>query len=256
VIHVELIGCTGAGKSTLLTQMLRACHDRGIEAWAGDDFVLSRVGAHRLTSRVARTLLVDSLSLLACLRSGHRNRHICLFAMRVVWRVPAPRLQKLNLARNVMKKIGVYEIIRARKSRPGVVIVDEGTLHAAHNLFVHLSVPPNRDHVATFADAVPLPDVAVHVAQRPSVLIERTLARGHSRIPARNRVDVECFVLRALVTFETLGQHPAVESRLVRVNPGARTVAAPSGSADPRLAAVANLVRQGLATNAAMGVRA
>jgi hypothetical protein len=256
VIHVELIGCTGAGKSTLLTQMLRACRERSIEAWPGDDFVLSQVGADRLTSRIARTLLVDLLSLLACLRGGHRNRRVWVFAMRVVWRVPAPRLQKLNLARNVLKKIGVYEIIRARKSGPGIVIVDEGTLHAAHNLFVHLSVPPNRDDVAAFADAVPLPDVAIQVAQRPSVLIERTLARGHSRIPARSRTDVERFVLRALVTFETLGQQPAVESRLVRVNPGARTVAAPSGSADPRLAAVANLVRQGLATDAAVRVRA
>jgi hypothetical protein len=254
VIHVELIGCTGAGKSTLLTQMLRACRDKSIEAWPGDDFVLSQVGAHRLTSRVARTLLVDLLSLLACLRSGRRNRRVCLFAMRVVWRVPAPRLQKLNLTRNVLKKIGIYEIIRAGKHRPGIVIVDEGTLHAAHNLFVHLSVPPNGDEVAEFADAVPLPDVAVHVAQRPSVLIERTLARGHSRIPARDRADVERFVLRALVTFDTLGRQPAVETRLVRVDPQARAVAAPSGSLDPGLAAVADLVRHGLAPSAAMEV--
>jgi len=49
-------------------------------------------------------------------------------------------------------------------------------------------------------------------------LIERTLARGHKRIPDRSHVNVELFVKRAVETFEMLRQETTIRDRLLIVD--------------------------------------
>lgn len=215
---IELIGCTSAGKSTLARDILRACRERDIELLMGDDFVLKQVRLDWVKGSLARTLLMDLLLSFVCLVTWQNNLEFCAFAGQIILRLPIGRLEKLNMARNVLKKIGVYEIIRRRGSDQQVVLVDEGTLHAAHYLFVHVSVPPNASDVATFARLAPLPDVAIYVRQSEVVLIERTLKRGHKRIPDCSYAKVEIFIKRAVETFDKLVEQPMIERRLLVVD--------------------------------------
>ena len=127
--------------------------------------------------------------------------------------------ERLNVARNVLKKIGIHEIIRHHAGDERIVVVDEGSLQAAHNLFVHMSVGVNPGDVARFSGLVPLPDVAVYVKEHERVLIERTMARGHKRIPGRSRTQVEVFIKRAIQTFEVLAWQPQLVDRLLVVSP-------------------------------------
>jgi len=217
-MHVELIGCTSAGKSTLAGKLLRAGRERGFEVLPGDDFVLRRRGVHWIKGRLARTLLVDFFSLAKCLMTWHKNFRFFRFALGTIVRLPVARLEKLNLARNVLKKVGIYEIIRRSHSEQQIVLVDEGTLHAAHNLFVHDSTRPSPVDVPTFARLVPLPDAAVYVRNDESVLIDRTMARGHQRIAGRSRANVTRFVNRAVEVFEELVQQPRVKQRLLVID--------------------------------------
>ena len=209
--------CTGAGKTTLANALLHVCQEQGIDIVMGDDLVLKQIRLQRVNSRLARTLLVDLCSLFACLVTWRKNHDFYVFALRIIRRLPVAWFEKLNLARNVLKKIGIYEIIRRRGSGRQVVLVDEGTLHAAHNLFVHVSIPPNADDVATFARLVPLPDVTVYVRQPKPVLIERTLERGHKCIPDHSYANAELFVKRAVETFDKLWRQSMREGRLLVV---------------------------------------
>ena len=218
MMQVELIGCTGAGKSTLALDIIRTCREQGFDVVRSDDFVLGQARLNWIKSSLLRTLCLDLVCLPAWLGSWRKHRAFHAFAIQAILRLPIAWAVKINLIRNVLKKIGVYEIIYQRGTGRQVVLVDEGTLHAAHNLFVHLAVPPNPDDIATFAALVPLPDAAVYVTQPESILIERTLARGHKRIPDRSHVNVELFVKRAVETFEMLRQETTIRDRLLIVD--------------------------------------
>lgn len=246
-MQIELIGCTSAGKSTLAQSILHACHEPGTDIFLGNDFVLRQVSLDGIKSRLPRTLLIDLIALFACLATWRGNLQLYLFAARLLVQLPIAPFEKLNLLRNVLKKIGIHEIIRSRSTAQQVILVDEGVLQAAHNLFVHVSARVKTEDLATFARLVPLPDVVVYLRQPQSLLIERTMKRGHKRIPNLSDRDVGCFVETAVATFDELVQYPTVESKLVIVDGGERVVVAPRAQGDPSIDLALRIIRSGIA---------
>jgi len=248
-MQIELIGCTGAGKSTLAEGMLLASRRQGIDMLMGDTFVLKQHRLDWISSKPARTLLIDLFSLWTCLVTWRRNSEFYTFALRIIFRLPVGWLEKLNLARNVLKKIGIYEIIRRHGRDRQIILVDEGTLHAAHNLFVHVSVRPNADDLATFVRLVPRPEWAIYVMHSESVLIERTLQRGHKRIPDRSYANVELFVKRAVEIFDGLRRQPELEGRLLAIDRQQDLIVSSHDPGDPFLADILSIIRAGMETD-------
>jgi deoxyadenosine/deoxycytidine kinase len=246
-MQIELIGCTGAGKSTLAQGVLQASREQGIMASMGDDFVLEQFHLQRIKHRLARTLCVDIVALFACLTTWRKNLAFYRFVIRVITRLPTTVAwsERLNIARNILKKVGVYEIVHRCCSDQQIVLVDEGTLHSAHNLFVHVSVEPNIRDVCTLARLVPLPNMAIHVQQAEQVLVERTLERGHKRIPDSSPTQVERFVKHAVHTFDKLIQQLVLESRLSMPDGGRDLVVAPECQNDPLVAVALRIIRAG-----------
>jgi hypothetical protein len=243
-MHIEVIGCTGAGKTSLVGGILRVARERGIRAITGEEWILTRPVDSHLRGRLARTLTIDALAAVSCTRTWSRYGEFATFALRHLRSLPIPRLQKLNLGRNVLKRLGVYELVRPC-DRDTVVVVDEGTVHSAHYLFVHPSWPPALDRTVTFARLVPLPDVVVYVCEPPATLVERTMVRGHARILDGSRVDVTRFVDHAVSTFAMLRQERP-GSRMLLAEPSTGTLQVPD-QADADLASAAELVRAALA---------
>ena len=217
-MQIELIGCTSAGKSTLIRHILQSCREQGVDILLGDDFVLRQVRLDWIKSHLPRTLLVDLLALIACLMTWRKHFKFYSFSTRLLFQLPIARLERLNLLRNVVKKIGIHEIIRFRSTDQQLILVDEGVLQAAHNLFVHGSVQVKTDLLATFAELIPYPDIVVYLRQPESVLIDRTMKRGHKRIPDRSYGNVVSFIEQAVATFDKLAQYPAVKSKLLVVD--------------------------------------
>lgn len=246
--QIELIGCTSAGKSTLARGILQASRAQGLDVVMGEDFVLKQVRLDWVKRKLARTLCVDLLSLLACLATWRDNRELYLFTIRTVSRLPAAVawFEKLNIVRNVLKNTGVYEIARHRGSDQQIVLVDEGTLHTAHYLFVHVSVEPDSGDLASFARLVPLPDVAVYIQHDETVLVERTLARGHKRIPDGSRAQVERFIRHAADTFDKLVQDPVIESKLMVVDGERGIVITHDDRENPSLAMALGIICAGI----------
>ncbi len=226
-MQIEFIGCTSAGKSTLAGEIFQVCRKRGIDAWMGDNFVLDQARLNWVQGGFIRTLLIDVISLFVCLATWRGHQEFYHFTLGTLWRLPITVgwLQKLNIARNTCKKIAIYEIIRHRACDGQIILLDEGTVHTAHYLFVHVSVEPNVRDLLTFMSLVPLPDMVVYIQQNDSVLIERTLARGHKRISQHSYPQVERFVKRAIDVFDVLKQQPAIEARLMVVEGGKNNAA-------------------------------
>lgn len=240
---IELIGCTSAGKSTLARDILLACREQGLDIFLGEDFVLRQFGLNWIKSDLLRKLLVNLAALLAGLLTWRNNRKFYRFAAHLLFQQHIPRMERLNLLRNVVKKLGISEIVRARSREQQIILLDEGVLHIAHNLFVHVAASPKTDVIPVFVKLIPLPDVVVYIRQPESTLIERIVKRGHSRIADRSYENVACFVRRAVATFDTLVQEPAVENKLLVVD-GVRKVATVANEQeDPVLDLASGIIR-------------
>lgn len=247
-MQIELIGCTSAGKSTLIRRMLQVSREQGIDVLSAEDFVLGQVRLNWVKNYLVQTLVIDLISLLACLLTWRHNLDFYLLTFRIVWQLPltVSWFEKLNIVRNTLKKIGIHEIIRNRGSAEQIVLLDEGTLHTAHYLFVHVSVEPIRTDIPAFVKLVPRPDVVIYLQQDEGLLIERTLARGHKRIPAGSRVLVERFIQGAVTTFNNLVQAPPIERKLLKVAGGRHITPAVDYQHNPCLVTALKILRAGI----------
>jgi hypothetical protein len=247
-MQIELIGCTSAGKSTLSRKIRHICRSREIDIFLGDEFVLKQIRLNWIKNHLLRTLLMNLSALFACLLTWRRNSKIYLFAAKSLLRLPIVTLEKINLFRNALKKIGIFEIIRFRDTDQQVVLVDEGILQTAHNLFVHISVEAKTEDLLTFAVLVPLPDVVVYIKQPERILVDRTMKRGHKRIPNRSYGKVVCFVKQAVSTFDKLVQHPTVENKLFVIGGGENVIEATNDKDDPIVGLFLRIIERGCAS--------
>ena len=246
-MQIELIGSTSAGKSTLAEGIVRAGHERGMDVLLGEDFALTQVRLNWVKSSLLRKLLLNLAALDGWLITWRANREIYLFVARFLFQLPISAFQKLNTLRNVLKRIGIHEIIRAYDTGDQVILVDEGVLQAAHYLFVHESVHVETDHVSQYAGLVPLPDTIVYLKQPEALLIDRTMRRGHKRISDRSHNRVGRFIEQAVATFDELAQHPAVERKLLVVEGGQNVRIAANVQSDPAIGLALEIVQRGLA---------
>jgi hypothetical protein len=247
-MQIELFGCTSAGKSSLARHIVRSSRKLGMGAVMSEDFVLTQARLNWIRGRLARTLLVDLLSLAACLRVTGAEREFLRFAAQSVRRLPAavPWHRRLNIARNVFKKTGIREIIRRHGSDRQLVVMDEGTLQTAHYLFVQLCAEPDPAQLREFLERVPLPDVPVYVREEERTLIRRTITRGHKRIPDRSHRSTALFMKSALWIFSRIADDRRVRERLLVADRPAGFVTPAAASAEPGVERVLEIIRAGM----------
>jgi len=224
-MQIELIGCTSAGKSSLAQEVLKGNQQNGYNLITSYDFVLRWAHLDWIQNHRMRMLVLNILALLACLFTWRKNFGLYRFVTGVILRLPAEVgfFERLKIARIVARNVGIDEIVRRNKSDRQVVLADEGTLHIAHYLFVHVSVEPDLHELENYVRLVDLPDVAVYIRQPESVLISRTRARGHKRIPEGASARVQRFIQHSLAVFEKLIGFSSLEGRLLIVNGGEGT---------------------------------
>lgn len=255
-MQIDFIGCTSAGKSTLIKNIIQTGRDQGIDALTREEFILRRIHLDWLRGHWPRMFMLDLVALLTCLRTWRGDRARYRFVVRSLAALPIAPLQKFYLLRNVLRRLGVHEVIR-RHSRPDqLILVDEGTLQIAHNLFVHptgqqLAGPPAD--LAAFVALMPLPDVVVYVRQPAPILLARTRQRGHRRLVHASDVAIAAFIQQATQVFDRLSQEPALAGRLLIVDNG-QTVT-PAGDPDSAaLALAAQIIQESITHQAPLPV--
>ncbi len=253
-MQIELIGCTSAGKSTLAKKMLTVARQSGIDLQFGDDFVIQQIIKREIHNRILRVFVVDIASFSYCLLSWRQHYKYYFYAFQTIYNLQIKLLKKLNLARNIFKKIGIYEIIRRRASHNQNVLVDEGTLHAAHNLFVSAAEIQNTYDISQFTRLTPFPDITVYLRQDKSALIYRTIKRRHKRIPDNSRRSVERFVNRAVAIFDELAQQPEVNKRLITIQAAGDLEISIENQKNPQITPILDILQSSSNTSSSNGM--
>jgi adenylate kinase family enzyme len=251
---MELFGCTSAGKSSFGQRIVRSSRELGMDAALSEEFVLRRARLDWIHAVWVRRLLVDLLSAAACLRAWGRNREFFRLVVRTIssLRPAVAWPERLNIARNVFKKVGIREIIHRKASARQLVVMDEGTLKTAHYLFVQRCAEPDPAELLEFLKSVPLPDVAVYLREEEETLVRRTLARGHKRIPDRSDDTTVLFMKRALCTLDGAANDERVKRRLIAVDAPMRSAASAAISAGPEVAEALEIARAATAEAGAL----
>ncbi len=224
----EFVGSTGAGKTTLAADVhrrLTEARERGVAT--SIDLVAERIGCRPPAHPTRQNLLSDIVGFPFFVRSTFRHRAFPLFAARFLARQRGRIFLRLNRLRNVVRKIGTYEIVQ-RHGDDRIVLVDEGTVLAAHNLFGDDDTAWGPEDLQTFARLVPLPDAIVCVTAPVDELVRRSLARPDPprMMRARDESRVERHVRRAVDLFEDLLEVPRIRERAMIVENAADTAEA------------------------------
>jgi hypothetical protein len=217
---VELIGATGAGKSTLARELVRrGIGDRRVRM--ATDVVTDRPGRRWIENPHAINLLADVTALPAFVRAFDRDREFIRSAFDRLREHAPSRFAKVNYLRNVVRKLGVHELLR--NSDPETVFLnDEGTVLIAYQLFVYSDAPPTARELERFSRLVPLPDLIVHVRAPTDVLLSRAATRPDPRreLAGRDVHEVGRRIRRASDLFAALVELDPIRDRVVTVELG------------------------------------
>jgi thymidylate kinase len=214
---IEFIGSTGAGKTTLFAAVQRRlAGTTGVTT--AFDLLAAPLGLRGVTHPTARNLIQEAAGLPFLLASLPRHRPVLAFTLRMLARQAGFSVFTLNNLRSLARKIGVYEFGR-RYGRDRIILVDEGTVLLAHNLFVYSSASYTAEEITRFAALTPLPDLIVYVRAPVETLIGRALRRTDPprEMRSKDRAQIETYVGRAAALFEQLVKTEPIRGRVLIV---------------------------------------
>ncbi len=218
---VEFIGCTGAGKTTVLGLVQAEARAEGLPHLEAQSLAVRPLSLPRGWSRsTAWAVPLHLGALWSNLGATREQREFLMLTWRALGAANVSPYQRLNQFRKVVKQLGYFRAASRASSDDTLVLLDEGTLHAAHNVFVHAGLDPDFTGVDTFSHSAPLPDICVYVKAPLEVLVDRVLKRGHARISEAGTAPVEAFVGRAVTVFERMMTHSRIFGRTVVVDLG------------------------------------
>ncbi len=220
-MHIELIGSTSAGKTTLAKKMVEVGKFSGVDVSLSDDFILEHLHLGWIKNDFIRRRLVEIVAFAIWLTCLAKYKEFFSFVVREGKSFPGSWFYRINRIRNVIRKIGIFEFISRRSGTQQIIIADnEGILQGVHNLFVHQNSQADLNNVFKYVELVPLPDVVLYLHQEESVLVARTLKRGHTRVAGSSKDKVVHFIKQAVIVFNKVVNVPKIQERLVIVDSG------------------------------------
>jgi thymidylate kinase len=214
---IEFIGSTGAGKTTLISAVQRRLAAKA-EVMTSFERVASPVGLRRVTNPTARNLIQELVGFPFFIGSLFRHKALIVFILRMLARQASFSFFMINNLRSLERKLAVDEILK-RRQRNKIILVDEGPLLLAHNVFVYSGASYSGEEIARFAALVPLPDIIIYIKAPLDILVQRSLLRADPprEMKSRNRELVEKHINRALEMFDQLVAAQNIKGRLLIV---------------------------------------
>lgn len=214
---IEFIGSTGAGKTTLISEIQRRLAQT-TEVATSFDVVAAPLGLRRVTHLTVRNLIQELVGFPFFIGSLNRHKAIIVFVLRMLARQASFSFFTINNLRSLERKIGVDEIIKRRQHNK-FILVDEGPLLLAHNVFVYSGAHYTGEEITRFAGLVPLPDIIIYIRVPIDILVQRSLQRTDPPREMRsgNRELIEKHINRAVKMFDQFIAAENIQARLLIV---------------------------------------
>lgn len=218
---VEFIGSTGSGKTSLISKVHQRL-EKGTNVSFSFEAVAAGLGLGNVTHPTIRNLIQEVIGFPYFICSLFHYKPFVSFIVRMLRRHAKYSIITLHYLRSLERTMGVYEIIR-RIKKDVIILLDEGTLVLAHNVFGFSVKAYYEEEITEFSDLVPLPDLIIYVRAPLGILIERSLQRTDPprEMRARDRVLNEQYLRRSIRVFDQLVNGEKIRDQVFVVdNPG------------------------------------
>ena len=213
---VEVTGITGCGKTSLIHNTLKYSDQNGLKIAVAEDIIINKYLFRFIKSIRTRSLIVDLVVFPYIFKKGIFKQ--ISFYCKNIFKSQDPFFIKLNTFRNVVKRMGIY--YKLKKIRQNVdldfILLDEGILHIAHNIFVHEEGKPDIKELNKFLDSVPLYDKIVLLNATSSNLISTIKEKKHFRVSFKNR-SITNFINNADIVFNEIKQNDRIKPLLFQI---------------------------------------
>ena len=212
---VEFIGSTGAGKTTLASEVQRRL-SQNFPSTTSSDLFAEMVSCRNICNDTFRNLIADIVGFPFFLYSLKRNYSFFIFTLKTLSRHNNNTLFTANYLRGIVRRIGTYEFLQ-RYKRDRIILVDEGTIHTAHLLFVFNKISHYHNEIQIFASLVPLPELVICIEAPVDSLVDRSLNRSDVRreLKSKHPKMVEKYIKRALEVFDRITSIKEIRDRVL-----------------------------------------
>jgi thymidylate kinase len=215
---IEFTGCTGCGKTTFSEEVIRKLSAQGFEIIAvHPKRFFAGIIRKRIANETIQNVIMDSIAIPMFLLSLKRHRKLFFFCAKTLIRDADSTFAAIMCLRGIIRKVGIYEFLQRRSLLNKIVIVDEGVVHSAHNLFVHLDSSPNPKDIVEYSLLIPVPDILVYVRCPKEILLKRTLCRSDQSRRIRDG-KVKKFLDHAYNVFEVLISSDRIAEKTITVD--------------------------------------
>jgi len=217
-VIVEFIGCIASGKTRLADEIVQRLRREGVETVLATDVLCRMFGLGAVRNTTLRNALLDVVLAPWTILCTAGNLGFHVFAVKTLFRKPDSVLGALNRLRSVLRKTAVHALMKRRESNERIVIVDEGTVHAAHNIFVYSQQDLEAEVIEAFSEQVALPDAVICVRAGEEVIRERMAHRTALRLVFESKEQADRYISRALAVFDRLCATERVGARSLIVD--------------------------------------
>jgi len=214
---IEITGCTCTGKTKFSAQLREALGRAQVEATSSVELAMRSMGFKWVSNPTMQNIISDILALGSFIFCIKKYAPFYRFACAILFRHPDSYLGALNRLRSLNRKIGIHEFLLSRRSK-GVIIVDEGTVHSAHNIFAYAGFPIRNEDIRKFAQLVPLPDIVVCLDAAPDVILSRSGSRRELPTRFEPAANMPRYIARALQVFQGICGEERIKNRLISFN--------------------------------------
>lgn len=214
---VEFIGSSGSGKSTLSKAVMKNISGH-IQTSLSDELVKKLINMDGVKHQSLSNLIYDIVGFPFFVWNLNKHATFTLFAFTSIAYYIKMTFSTINRFRAVVRKLGNYELFK-RIDNEKIVLIDEGTIHTAHYIFVYSDKHIRSNDIARFAHLAPLPDAIIYVKASVEILLERTLKRNDSSRIIKSKSDeiIETYLTRSLLLFESLAENQKIRERMIVV---------------------------------------
>ncbi len=215
---VEFIGCSGAGKTIVCKYVHDILAKTEYEVCTPLEIALGKSIADRVHSEHSQNAILDLVALPYFVFKIHKFSPFFLFCLKLIKANSRSWRQTMLLTRSVVRKLGLFIFLSQRKFEEKIVLIDEGTFHIAHVIFVNGRGVFSDNAIIRFKQMVPKPDLIVFVQAPLRAVIERTEQRTDKPIRGVDSQQLKKFLVKADRLFENLQKGSLARQDMIFVN--------------------------------------
>ena len=193
IMIIELTGIPGVGKTVIFGKLKEQLKENGKFVFSVKGKILESFGLRFSDGNLIGDILFDGFLFLIFLWNRQWNSSVTRNVFKTVFEGKNSIFFKINILRNVMKKISVNLFCENNKKFHGLTfIIDEGVTHIPFNLFADSGA--ERDEIENILRALRLPKMVILVDDDEEEIFRRLKSRGHKRIKVNDDAQIKYFI--------------------------------------------------------------